>query len=53
MQIDHSGGQSAVAHQHLDFSDTITGFQQMGGKFGLGLNRFGGILHDQGKRKEQ
>jgi hypothetical protein len=29
MQIDHGGGQPPVAHEHLDFSDIVTGFEQM------------------------
>jgi len=32
MQIDHGGGQSRMAHQHLDFSDIVSGLQKMGGK---------------------
>ena len=31
MQIDHGGGQSRMAHQHLDFSDIVSGLQKMGG----------------------
>jgi len=32
MQIDHRGGQFCVAHQHLDSTQIMTGFQKMGGK---------------------
>ena len=29
MQIDHGGRQPPVAHEYLDFSDIVAGFQQM------------------------
>ena len=32
MQVDHGGGQSAMAHQDLDFADIVPGLQQMSGK---------------------
>jgi hypothetical protein len=32
MQIDHRGGQFRVAHEHLDSTQIMTGFQQVGGK---------------------
>jgi hypothetical protein len=41
MQIDHGGGQSRMAHQHLDFSNIVSGFQQMGGEaVAQGVNAF-------------
>jgi hypothetical protein len=32
VQIDHGGGQSLVAHEHLYSSDIVAGLQKVGGK---------------------
>jgi len=32
MQVDHGGGQSGVAQKDLDFTDVVSGLQQVGGK---------------------
>ena len=32
MQVDHSRGQSPMAHQHLDSADIIAGLKKMGGE---------------------
>jgi len=32
MQVDHGGGQPRMAHQHLYFSDIVSGFQKVRGE---------------------